>query len=116
MISAVQEDVVRASEGLFALAFVTVGPGLVLVVASPFMLIGLYRPPRLRAVYAFVISLLGGALLLMASVPLLLINALLLAPIAAVIVFVLCVWLAFHRRRPHRVGIPDTARVAEDPR
>jgi hypothetical protein len=49
VISAAQEDAVRASEGLFGLAFVTVTPGLVLVVASPFMLIGLYRPPRLRA-------------------------------------------------------------------
>ena len=116
MISAAQEDAVRASEGLFGLAFVTVTPGLVLVVASPFMLIGLYRPPRLRAVYAFMTSLLGGALLLIASVPLLLINALLLAPIAAVIVFVLFVWLAFHRPCPSRVGIPDTVRVAEDPR
>ena len=106
---------IRASDGLFGLAFVTVTPGLLLVAASPLMLIGLYRPPRLRAVYAFVFSLLGGALSLVAWVPLLLIDALLLAPTAAMIVLVLSVWLAFHRPRPGRVGIPETARVAEDP-
>jgi len=73
------------------------------------MLIGLRRPPRLRAVYAFVISLLCGALLIMSAVPLLLIDQALLGPAAAVVVLVASVWLAFHRPRSSRMGMPPKA-------
>lgn len=78
------------------------------MVASPFMLIGLHRPPRLRAVYAFVISLLGGALLFMAAVPLLVAGQALPGMAAALVVLIAAVWLAFHRR-PSRVSAPPEA-------
>lgn len=59
--------------------------------------------------YAFVISLLCGALLIMSAVPLLLIDQALLGPAAAVVVLVASVWLAFHRPRSSRMGMPPKA-------
>ena len=84
--------------------FVLAAP-LLLVFASPLMLIGLARQPGLRAVYAFLIALLGGITLGFTSFALFMRGELtdsvaFVIAAASVALFSVAFALALHRRPP----------------